>query len=65
MMTKIWHNKARCRKCGDIIEAFYRHQFVTCKCKEIFVEGIDGYLKGGAKNNVDDYIDLSHYSEEE
>lgn len=32
-------NKARCKKCNDIIESRYVHEFVTCKCGSISVDG--------------------------
>jgi Zn finger protein HypA/HybF involved in hydrogenase expression len=32
-------NKAKCRKCGDIIESTYRHDFKCCTCGAIFVDG--------------------------
>lgn len=38
-------NKARCRKCGDIIESKHRHDFVRCKCGSVAVDGGTDYLK--------------------
>lgn len=46
----ILKNKAQCLKCGDIIESKYVHDFVHCKCGEIFVDGGKMYLRRGAKN---------------
>lgn len=43
-------NKAQCRKCKDIIESKFRHDFVECKCGEIFVDGGKDYHRRGAKN---------------
>ena len=43
--VKIVHNKAECAKCGDIIESFYRHDFVWCKCHSIAVDGGKDYLR--------------------
>ena len=39
------HNKAKCLKCGDIIESKHRHDFVTCKCGNISVDGGRDYHK--------------------
>lgn len=50
-------NKAQCRKCGDIIESKYRHDFVKCKCGAIFVDGGKDYARRGAKN-LEDIIEL-------
>jgi len=61
MTTRIIKNKARCRKCGDIIESKYRHDFVSCKCGAIFVDGGHSYLRRGAK----DLKDIEELSEEE
>ena len=51
-------NKAKCRKCGEIIESKYRHDFVTCKCGTIAIDGGKDYLKRSAKD-FNDIIELS------
>jgi len=38
-------NDARCRKCGDEIESKSRHDFVTCKCGAISVDGGQDYMR--------------------
>ena len=40
-------NRARCKKCGDVIESKYRHDFVSCKCAAIFVDGGNDYFRAG------------------
>lgn len=40
-------NRARCKKCNDIIESKYRHDFVSCKCGAIFVDGGNDYFRAG------------------
>jgi len=45
-MEKI-RNRARCKKCGDVIESKYRHDFVFCKCNTIFVDGGNDYFRCG------------------
>lgn len=45
MATKIIRNRAKCLKCGDIIESKYRHDFVNCKCGAIYVDGGHAYLR--------------------
>jgi formylmethanofuran dehydrogenase subunit E len=55
---KIITNKAQCKKCGDIIESLYRHDFQSCKCRAIFVDGGLDYLRSGA-DNFENFIDLS------
>lgn len=54
-------NKARCRKCGDIIESTYRHDYVSCKCGEISVDGGLDYRKIRF-NDEENFINESIYS---
>ena len=57
-------NKAQCRQCGDIIESTHRHDFKSCKCGAIIVDGGRDYLKRMAKD-LDNIIELSETYEEE
>jgi hypothetical protein len=61
-MSKILSNKAKCNKCGDIIESKYTHDFVSCKCGAISVDGGKEYLKRSAMN-FNDLIEMSEYEE--
>ena len=45
MDHKIVSNKAQCLKCGDIIESKSTHDFVTCKCGKLSVDGGHEYLR--------------------
>lgn len=46
-MTRI-----RCKKCGDIIQSTYRHDFVMCSCQSCFIDGGDDYTRiGGFKDD--------------
>lgn len=49
-IPKIKRNSAKCAKCGDEIESTHRHDFVTCRCGEISIDGGKSYLKRSAKN---------------
>ena len=51
-------NAAECRLCGDVIESTHRHDFVSCKCGEIFVDGGHDYLRRGA-TDTENVIDRS------
>ncbi len=51
-------NSARCKLCGDEIESKHVHDFVSCKCGEIFVDGGKAYTKRGAKH-LDNIIETS------
>jgi len=59
-MSKIIRNIAECKLCHDVIESKSVHNFVTCKCGEIFTDGGTEYIRRGA-NNLDNIIDRSIY----
>ena len=58
MTYTIISNKAQCGECGFIIESRHRHDFASCKCGNIFVDGGKEYLRRGFKN-ADTFIELS------
>lgn len=63
-MERVITNKAQCRNCGDVIESTNRHDFKSCKCGAISVDGGKEYLKRSFKN-YGDIIELSEtYTEE-
>lgn len=63
-MERVITNKAQCRNCGDVIESTNRHDFKSCKCGAISVDGGKEYLKRCFKN-YNDIIELSEtYTEE-
>ena len=41
----IIRNRIRCRRCGDIIESTYTHEFVRCSCGAVAVDGGREYLR--------------------
>ena len=43
--TRIIRNAIRCKKCGDVIESEYRHDFKMCKCGAVGVDGGHDYLR--------------------
>lgn len=38
-------NRAKCKKCGSIIESFHRFDYVACSCGEIAIEGGTDFLR--------------------
>ena len=44
-MAKIARNSAKCLVCGDVIESKHRHDFVTCSCGNLSVDGGKDYLR--------------------
>jgi len=61
-LKKILCNKIKCKKCGDIIESKNRHDFVSCKCGSVAVDGGNSYLK--RIGNREDWEELSEFTEE-
>lgn len=61
---RIIRNRAMCKVCGDIIESKNRHDWQTCSCGSIFVDGGHEYLRRGAKH-MEDLEELSEYEEDE
>ena len=48
-------NLALCKLCGDIIESKSRHDFVSCKCEEIAVDGGNDYRRM-IFNNMENFL---------
>lgn len=57
--SKIITNKIKCNHCGEVIESKSRHDFVTCKCGAVSVDGGKEYLRRAFKKGSEDYEDLS------
>lgn len=57
IIYKIQTNKIKCKKCGDVIESTYRHDFKMCSCEAVGVDGGHDYLRRIGKE--EDYEDLS------
>ena len=53
----IIENKIKCKKCGEVIESIYRHDFKFCKCGSVAVDGGKDYLR--RLGNQEDYEELS------
>ena len=56
---KILVNKIQCKKCKDIIESKYVHDFKWCVCRNIAVDGSLEYLR--RVGNLEDIIELSEF----
>lgn len=57
----IKRNAAKCLSCGDIIESKHRHDFVSCKCHNIAVDGGLDYIR--RCGNLEGYEDMSEYED--
>lgn len=61
-MKKITKNALKCLKCGDIIESKDRHDYVTCSCGNVSVDGGLDYLRRSFIE-ADSWEDLSEYED--
>ena len=59
--VEIIRNRAKCLHCNDIITSYHGHDFVTCLCGKVSVDGGTNYLKRSFEKPTD-YEDLSVYS---
>ena len=56
-------NKMKCKKCGDVIESKYTHDFKACSCGACAVDGGLEYLR--RVGELEDWEDLSEFKEVE
>lgn len=59
-MSKILRNMAKCLDCEDVIESKSVHDFRTCKCGNLSVDGGLDYIKRSSKNF--NFEDLSKFN---
>ena len=62
-MKKIIENSAKCLKCGDKIISKHRHDYVTCSCGNVSVDGGLDYCRRSFKE-MDTWIDTSIWEED-
>ena len=62
-MGKIIENSAKCLKCGDKIISKHRHDYVTCSCGNVSVDGGLDYCRRSFKE-MDTWIDTSIWEED-
>jgi hypothetical protein len=43
-------NRAKCKLCKDVLESFHRHDYVTCSCGQISIDGGNDCYKASALN---------------
>lgn len=63
----IVRNMAKCKQCGDVIESKFRHDYVTCSCGSIAVDGGKSYLRRAFKDedSIEEMSEMKEISEEE
>jgi hypothetical protein len=55
----LWINAAQCLKCGDTVRSQNRHDFVSCSCGALSVDGGSWYARRSFSGSPEDYRDLS------
>ena len=53
MRQEIARSRAQCMRCYHIIESHHRHDFVTCSCGTIFLDGGMDYVRYGGAGKGD------------
>lgn len=59
MALGIIRNAAKCNNCLDVIESIHRHDYVTCSCGNLSVDGGLAYLRYSFRDGEDSWEDLS------
>ena len=49
--------RIRCRKCGDILQSKYRHDFKMCRCGSCYIDGGDDYKRWFKDKEVTDIFE--------
>ena len=56
MIKKKFGPRVKCRQCKDVIQSKSVHDFVSCKCRAIYIDGGGEYTRCGG--NPSDFIYL-------
>lgn len=64
-MQKIIKNCIKCKSCGDVIESTNTHDYKSCSCGRVAVDGGHDYLSRSFTDSPDDFEDLSEVIEDE
>ena len=60
---KIKRNAIKCNHCGDVIESTHRHDFKSCSCGTVSVDGGKDYFRRCFKNSPEDFEDLAEWED--
>lgn len=63
--TKIALNSARCKLCNETLVSKHRHDFNSCKCGNLSVDGGLAYIRRAFMKGPDSYEELSVAAPEE
>lgn len=66
MARRIVRNRAQCNVCKDIVESLHRHDYRTCTCRSIAVDGGTDYIRRvGAVRDITELTEYEEYDEPE
>ena len=60
---RLVRNAVKCNKCGDVIESKHVHDFVSCSCGNVSVDGGLDYTRRVFR--TEDWTDMSEYAGKE
>jgi hypothetical protein len=63
--TVVVTNEARCLSCKDVIQSLHRHDYNSCSCGNLTVDGGHDYLKRSFRDGRDSWEELSETYDEE
>jgi hypothetical protein len=55
----VWSNEAKCLSCGDVLRSKNKHNFITCSCGNLSVDGGSAYTKRLFRDEVDSWVEMS------
>lgn len=61
---RIIRNRAKCCLCGDTVESKHRHDYRSCRCGALSVDGGLDYLKRGYSGGGEGFLELSEYEQD-
>ena len=59
---RIIRNRARCKRCGEVIESLHRHDYRACRCGVIAVDGGHDYIR--RVGNPEEIENMNEYEPE-
>lgn len=58
-LPRVVRNAARCRLCGDLLESKHRHDFKSCSCGALSVDGGLAYVRRSWDGKRGDYEEMA------
>lgn len=62
-MRKLIKNMIKCKYCGDVLQSFHVHDFKTCSCGRVSIDGGLDYARRCCVVSLDDFVELSEWED--